>query len=129
MNKLQKALCIGTGILALAGCSREYKTGTVIAEYGIDTRLAPSQISGLVLSGETVKLENPYVLQIKTEDGVYTASVIREQNVTLEALSVVLKNGDEIRFPTKIWWGADNRFNKNKIGFIYSDEIEILDQK
>lgn len=128
MNKLQKALCIGTTVLALAGCA-QYKTGEIIKEYGGDSnRLIPSQINGFFISGETVKIGNSYVLQIRTKDGDYTASIKEDGPppvVTLEALSIVIKEGDKIKFPTTNSLGID-RFNTNKIGIIYSDDIEIL---
>jgi hypothetical protein len=132
MNKLQKALCVGVTVLALTGCKQEYQIGTVIKEYGANNdRLIPSQISGFFISGETVKIGNSYVLQIKADDGVYTASVLNEpdSSVTLEALSLFLKEGDKIKFATTNHFGINNRFNKNKVGIIYSGEIEVLSSK
>jgi molybdopterin converting factor small subunit len=127
MNKLLRTILAGTAALALTGCT-VYQTGTIVKEYGtFDNTLTSSQIKGFFISGETVKIANSYVLQIKTEDGIYTASVNPRNNISLEALSTVLKEGDRIKF--EVGGCTDNYFNKSKIGKLYADTIEVLSEK
>jgi len=131
MNKLLRTILAGTAAITLAGCM-EYQTGTIVKEYGANNdRLIPSQISGFFISGETVKIGNSYVLQIKADDGIYTASILKDSDspVTLEALSLFLKEGDKIKFATTNLLGMHTRFNKNKVGIIYSRYIEVLSEK
>ncbi len=132
MNKLQKILGIGAIILSLTGCEKQYKTGTVIGEYGtVINSLVKSDdaILGRITANETVKLGNPtYLLQIKTTEGVYTASLFNYAGVgkvTLEALALAIKEGDKIKFPITDIDGTDY-FNNSKIGRIDSNEVEIL---
>jgi len=136
MNKLQKALCIGAGALALTGCAEgEYETGTVIGEYGNVNDLVKSEVRGLLTYGETVKLGEAYVLQIKTKDGIYTASIVEDfynrgdHSTSVKALAVAIKIGDKVKFVTGISHrilGKRSFFNGNKIGTIDSDWIGIL---
>ena len=131
MNKLQKAL--GVGVLAFAsscdGCSKPsniYLEGTVRREAGSATQIVKSD--GAFFGNESLKLIPPtYVLQIETTEGLYTASVKQYGNKTLEALALVIQEGSRVRFAKR--YHNSDRFEKDRIGEIYSDELTVLENQ
>lgn len=73
-----------------------------------------------------------YVLQIKTSEGVYTASVFQDGYKTLAALSLAIEKGDSVRFlktDNKDYAAtlcAKAKFDEDRIGYVYSSEIKVL---
>lgn len=136
MNKLQKTLCIGVGVLALAGCAQQYKTGTVIGEYGsvVTDRLVKSDdaLLGGITANETIKLGNStYILKIRTDDDkIYIASIYPYNDISLESINIAINVGDRIKFPiTPGFLSCTDRFNKSRMGALDSDDIELLTEK
>ena len=129
----RRNLLKGLGALAVAavplisGCEAEqkdvYKEGTVVGEYGSLAGLEES--SGAFFGNESVRIRNPdYVLEIQTEDGIYTAKVIPYPD-SLEALAVAIKPGAKVKFMVKNCYGKDN-FREDRIGTIWTNEIKVL---
>ena len=89
-----------------SGSGEKYLEGTVIKEAGTVT--------------QSPRFGDPsYVLQIQTENGVYTVSVIYNGgDKTLEALSLAIEEGTRIRFAIR-QFGKD-RFSEDRIGRIYT---------
>ena len=113
------------GAIGLTGCSKDYKTGTVEKESGTVAQIVES--SGALFGNESVKFGNPtYILQIKTAEGTYTASVESYGNRTIEALATALKEGDRVRFIINDPMGQGKTFESDRVGKIYTDQIEIL---
>jgi hypothetical protein len=102
--------------IGLTGCGNcsYYKEGTVINESGTAIRVDESLFGSEKLSAPT------YTLQIKTADGIYTASVKSRGNdaKTIEALALAINEGDRVRFEVTNF--------KNKAGTVYTDEIDII---
>lgn len=113
------------GAIGLSGCSRDYKTGTVEKEYGTVAKIIES--SGALFGNESVKFSDPtYILQIKTAEGTYTASVIPYKNRTIEALATALEEGDRVRFAVNDPMQYGSCFGSDRVGRIRADQIEIL---
>lgn len=114
--------------IGITGCSmREYEEGTVIKEYGNIPGLIKSE--GALFGNNSVKINDPtYVLQIKTEKGIYTANVINHGKKHLEALSVAIEEGTKIRFAVKNKNYDNLGFDKDRIGNVFSSDIEILEK-
>src|SRR3989344_5729738 len=111
------------GAIGLTGCSKDYKTGTVEKESGTVAQIVES--SGALFGNESVKFGNPtYILQIKTAEGTYTASVESYGNRTIEALATALKEGDRVRFIINDPMGQGKTFGSDRVGKIYADQIE-----
>jgi|SRR3989344_2073 len=111
--------------IGLTGCSRDYKTGTVEKESGTVAQIVKS--SGALFGNESVKFGNPtYILQIKTDEGIYTASVKPYRNRTIEALATALEEGDRVRFVVNDSARYGKTFGSDRVGTIYADQIEIL---
>ena len=126
--KFQKTLAsiVLSGAIGLTGCpSRNYQTGTVEKEYGTATQIVES--SGALFGNESVKFGNPtYILQIKTTDGTYIASVESSENKKIEALALAIKEGDKVRFVVNDPMLQGKAFGNDKVGRIFANQIEIL---
>jgi len=85
--------------------------------------------SGAFFGNESVRFGNPsYILTVETEQGKYTISVI-EWGKPLLGLAEAIEVGDRIKFKTSITdfiSGSVNYFSKDRIGSLYSDDIELL---
>jgi len=116
-----------SAVVALGGCSGKYKEGKVIKEAGsIYQNKSLVESKGALFGNESVKAGEPsYVLQIKTEEGVYTASILYNpsQKKTLEALETVIEEGTKVRFLVE---DRSKRFGNDRVGSVYSDDIEVL---
>ncbi len=113
------------GAIGLTGCKREYKTGTIEKEYGTVTQIVES--SGALFGNESVKFsDSTYILQIKTTEGIYTASILPAQYGIrpIEALATAFKEGDRVKFVVHdpmLQYGE--AFGSDRVGKIYSDQI------
>jgi len=136
MNKIKKGILLTLGIGALVvslsacGGPKEYVTGTVIEEGGT--------LPGLIknperfFSNETVKIgELTYVIKFETDQGTYVASV--KENIPidgryepLEALEFAVEEGTKIEVEK---WALDlyGRFGGDKVGYLFTDEIKVLE--
>ena len=113
------------GAIGLTGCSKDYKTGTVEKESGTVAQIVES--SGALFGNESVKFSNPtYILQIKTTEGTYTASVVSYRNRTIEALATALEEGDRVRFVVNDPARKGKTFGSDRVGRLYANQIEIL---
>jgi len=130
MEGLKRLLCAGSlaGLAFLSGCNQpsKYVEGIVKKEKTNILEIAPSK--GALFGNESVRItgDKNYVLQIETNEGLYTASVIPTSygKKTLEALSEAIEEGTRVKFPTRV----ENRmmFGEDKIGTIYSDFLVVL---
>jgi hypothetical protein len=136
MNKLQKALGIGTFALALGGCGdnqsnpksnpepNQYVYGTVVKERGTVAQMINATN---VESKNSEKNDKSYVLQIQTDRGLYTATIKEygfSGNHTLEALALAIEEGSKVKIPLK-FLENDQRFAEDKIGWLYANEIFV----
>ena len=131
MSKLQKALGIGALTLALAtGCEQkkpEYVTGTVTKERGTVAQIVES--SGALFGNESVKFSDPtYVLQIKTDRGLYTAAIAESLGCPLESLALVIEEGTKVKILTSSLERID-RIREDKIGWLYAYEVLLDNQE
>ena len=125
---------VGTLALSGPGCSNkfipEYLEGKVTKESGSVVNLMES--SGALFGNESVKFGNPsYVLKVETCQGRYVISVDEIHSRVykpLVALAEAIEVGDKIRFKTNYKDGPHVRdnFSKDRIGSIYSNDIELL---
>ncbi|MBI4738713.1 hypothetical protein HY772_04000 [Candidatus Woesearchaeota archaeon] len=116
------------GASGLTGCSVDYKTGTVEKESGTVAQIVESR--GALFGNESVKFSDPtYILQIKTEEGVYIASVKSGRQKTIEALATALEEGDRVRFVVNDSYRDGKTFGNDRVGTLYADQIEILPKK
>ena len=103
---------LGAIVLAawLTGCGKcsYYKEGTVINESGTAIRADESLFRNEKPSAMT------YVLQIKTEDGVYTASV-KSDDKTLEELANTFNIGDRVRFESTNFKNGEGTISPGQI--------------
>jgi len=118
-SKIITAMLIA--VLGIAGC-KKYETGKVIRETGNIARYVESDF------GDSSHLAgNPsYILQIKTDNGIYTASILPTEYRTLEALALRLKPGDIVKFVVNDSGDYEEEFGNDKIGYIDANNIEIV---
>jgi hypothetical protein len=126
--------------ISLGGCGKapeSYIEGEVIERVGDVIGLTKSEVNGLFVYGETVKLGNPtYVMKVKTNQGIYTIQVDALDTCgshgpqTIYSIAVATKTGTKIRFPTKCYGTNENNqpagFSSSKVGMLDPDDIEIL---
>lgn len=146
MNKLQKMAGIGALVAALSGCENKelelekseptqpkpelFVYGTIVKERGTAAEMMEPNVFSGVPSIRSVDLI--YVVQIQTDDGLYTAKIVKNDNYadsahSLEVLALAIKEGTRIKIPT---WAFNNGFGyrDDKIGCLYSNQI-FLDEK
>ena len=125
--------------LGLAACRAtppsNYIEGEVVKEFGNVIRIVES--SGALFGNESVKLgEGIYGIKINTPKGTYTIEFNDNCGVpgpkTNHNLAMMIKEGTRVRFPTENLLpscGNGNQvgFTRDRIGYLDSDEIEILD--
>ncbi len=81
------------------------------------------------LTGEVIKEEyHPYVLQINTAKGVYTASILGGDSLesSVARLSIIIDDGSKIRFP--INRECKQLFDIDKSGFLHTSDITVLNK-
>mgnify|MGYP001617434488 CR=1 FL=1 len=125
MNKLQ-TFCGIAALVAAAGCKQqpiEYVTGTVIHEEvpSRSVRMA-REILGTWFNDPT------YILQIDTPEGVYTATLHAGEGRTLEAMDHVIEEGSRVRIRESVLHHPE-RFGEDRIGYLYTHEITVLDRE
>ncbi len=126
----KKTICslVLATMIGLSGCGQklQYTYGTVTKERGTVAHIVES--SGALFGNESVKFNDPtYVLQIQTDRGLYTAT-IREWTRPLESLALAIEEGTRVKILTQYLEQRD-RFGEDKIGWLYSDEIIVDNQK
>ncbi len=121
---------VGALVLALAGgCEQKprYVYGTVTKEHGTVAQIVNS--SGAIFGNESVKFSNPtYALQIQTDRGLYTATIRELSTRPLESLALAIEEGTKVKILTS-YLEMPQRFGEDKIGWLYSDEIFVDNQK
>ena len=127
-NQLKKVFGVGALVLTLAtGCENkpEYVAGIVTQERGNVARVIES--SGAIFGNESVKINDPtYILQIQFPQGLYTASIRESISKPLVALALAIEEGSQIKIDKKYFEGKyTNRFEKDKIGYLWSNEIIV----
>ncbi len=125
MDKLIKTLGVGALALILNGCDKaQFLEGKVTKEGGTVVNLVQS--SGALFGNESVKLGEPnYVLTVETTNGKYVMEVI-EHTKPLRALAEMIEVGDRVKFQVFYGSGVSESFSKDKVGRVYSFNIEVL---
>lgn len=128
---LEAVVLLGT--IGLVGCtSSEYRTGTIERETGTATQIVESRRAAF--GNESVRFgDQTYILQIRTAEGLYTASVDqcdqRDNERTIGALATALHESDRVRFCVVRPWPSErprHPFGRDKIGRLCTSEIELL---
>ncbi len=119
------------GALAFGGTGcyhPQYQEGKVTKENGTVVNIVES--SGALFGNESVKFGNPnYVLTVETDQGKYVINVRERRPKPLVALAEAIEEGDRIKFKTNYvtaLGSSEDCFSKDRIGSVYSDEIELL---
>lgn len=118
-----------TTIMSLSGCKNyeKYLTGEVTKEAGNVAGVVES--SSALFGNESVKFGNPtYLIQVKTNDGVYTIHVENDyfREKTIESLSLAIENGTIVRFLC-VSEGGHKYFDTDRIGTLKTNDITLLD--
>ena len=123
---------LGTIVLAaisLIGCDgKENKDpfvyGKIVKETGTVARVVESR--GALFGNESVKISEPtYVLQIQTDQGLYTASIKEHRKKPRDALALRIEEGTHVKIE-RVDLESSYRFGEDKIGYLYSNEVIVV---
>jgi hypothetical protein len=104
----------------------EYVTGTVLKERGTVTQ----EVNGENYKNNVNVDHRSYVLEIQFPDGKYTASIYDSWGYKpLEALALAIEEGSQIQVKKENLDGSNRRFRVDKIGYLKTDDIIVLDKK
>ena len=102
---------------------KTYQTGIILKEISNKSR---AEYTGTYSPNKQIEFSNLVcILQINTLDGVYTASISPYKKVE----ELELKEGYKVKFVINDPDRPGKEFNKNKVGKIYYDQIEVLEKK
>ncbi len=133
--KIKQALCglVAAVAIGLTGCEKSEKKdpfvyGTVIKEAGtiVDRQKIIERAEGAIFGNDSIRFgDSTYILQIQTNQGLYTANVEKFGNKTLEALALAIEEGTEVKIERR-YLEDKWRFGEDKIGKLCTDEIVVL---